>query len=84
MSPTVRTSGARIATTLTLDTKHPYGHACAHRGIGDALHLTDHPDAAAESWRQALDLFTSLGTPEAEEVRAGLALKNDADTLPSA
>ncbi|MBG0831620.1 tetratricopeptide repeat protein [Planomonospora sp. ID67723] len=70
------------ALKLALAMSHSYGQACAHCGIGDALHLTDR-NAATESWRQALNLFTRLGVPETEEVRARLALTNEADTLPS-
>ena len=43
-----------------------YGMADAHRDLGD-------PERARRHWQRALEIFTELGTPEADEVRAQLA-----------
>ncbi|MEU9504826.1 BTAD domain-containing putative transcriptional regulator [Micromonospora sp. NPDC048170] len=40
------------------------------RNLGEAQHGGGEIDAARESWRQALDIFTGLDHPDAEQVRA--------------
>jgi tetratricopeptide (TPR) repeat protein/transcriptional regulator with XRE-family HTH domain len=53
-------------------TGHRLGQARALLALGHALHHTGDPAAAAASWREALALFVSVGTPEADEARACL------------
>lgn len=45
------------------------GEAHAARMRGDLANLTEGPAAAAVHWRRALDLFSTVGTPHAAEVR---------------
>jgi DNA-binding SARP family transcriptional activator/tetratricopeptide (TPR) repeat protein len=50
-----------------------YQQARALGGLGSAYHAGGDQDQARRYWRQALSLFTELGVPEADEVRAHLA-----------
>jgi tetratricopeptide (TPR) repeat protein/transcriptional regulator with XRE-family HTH domain len=50
-----------------------YQQARAHDGLARAHHALARPDEARDHWREALALFTHLGTPEADQVRAQLA-----------
>jgi len=47
--------------------------ARAHRGLGQACHALGDPGEACRHWREALIIFTSLGAPQADHVRARLA-----------
>lgn len=47
--------------------------ARAHDGLARALHATGAAEKARVHWSQALDLFTELGVPHAEQVREQLA-----------
>jgi DNA-binding SARP family transcriptional activator/tetratricopeptide (TPR) repeat protein len=49
-----------------------YQQARAHHGLGLAYQATGDPGQARRQWQQALALYTSLGAPEAEDVRARL------------
>ncbi|GAT71319.1 SARP family transcriptional regulator [Planomonospora sphaerica] len=62
----------RQALELARSIGHLYEQARAHRGIGDALYLTEHL-GATESWQQALSIFTKLGAPEEDGLRAHLS-----------
>jgi DNA-binding SARP family transcriptional activator/tetratricopeptide (TPR) repeat protein len=58
-----------------------YESARACDGLGRALHAAGEDDRARRYWRQALDLYTELSLPEADQVRAQLATeRNAADT----
>ena len=46
----------------------------AHHGLGQACHAVGDPSTAGRHWQQALELFAELDTPEAEQVRAQLAV----------
>jgi tetratricopeptide (TPR) repeat protein len=61
------------ALALAVQIGEAYEQACAHRGIAATYHATGEPDRARQHWQRALDLFTDLGVPEAEPVRADLA-----------
>jgi tetratricopeptide (TPR) repeat protein/transcriptional regulator with XRE-family HTH domain len=54
-------------------TGHRLGQARALLALGHALHHTGDPAAAAASWQEALALFVSVGSPEADEARACLS-----------
>jgi DNA-binding SARP family transcriptional activator/tetratricopeptide (TPR) repeat protein len=55
-----------------------YQQARAHRGLARAHHAVGQPGRARSHLEQALALYTGLGTPEAEDVRAQLtATDND-------
>ena len=49
-----------------------YQQARAHHGLGLAHQATGNVGQARRHWQQALTLYTSLGSPEAEDVRAQL------------
>jgi DNA-binding SARP family transcriptional activator len=49
-----------------------YQQARAHQGLGDAGRAAGDRHQARPHWREALTLYTSLGTPEADDVRAQL------------
>jgi tetratricopeptide (TPR) repeat protein len=48
-----------------------YQQARAHHGLG-ACHAVGNPGQARRHWQQALIFYTSLGAPEADQVRASL------------
>jgi Flp pilus assembly protein TadD len=50
-----------------------YGEAHARRQLGAALQILGDREHAARCWREALSIFTELGTPEAHEVRLDFA-----------
>lgn len=49
-----------------------YELAIAHDGLGRVFHELGDQRPAARHWRRALELFTGLGAPEAEPLRASL------------
>jgi tetratricopeptide (TPR) repeat protein len=69
--------GARThhATALGLagQTGHKYQQARAHNGLARSYYKAGDPGQARHHWRQALALYTELGVPEANQVRAHLA-----------
>jgi tetratricopeptide (TPR) repeat protein len=46
-----------------------YEQARAHDGLGRAWQALGQPDRARAHWQQALDLYSWLGVPEADQVR---------------
>jgi len=48
-------------------------HARAHTGLGHAHHALDNPISACQHYQHALTIYTDLGMPEADEIRALLA-----------
>jgi tetratricopeptide (TPR) repeat protein/transcriptional regulator with XRE-family HTH domain len=65
---------AREALALHRDTGHRLGEARTLITLGHTQHSTCAADAAVASWQEALALLTSIGAPEAEDVRALLHL----------
>jgi tetratricopeptide (TPR) repeat protein len=61
------------ALDLATETSDKYQQARAHHGLGQARRASGDLDQALGHWQQALALFTGLGTPEAEQVRAEMA-----------
>jgi tetratricopeptide (TPR) repeat protein/transcriptional regulator with XRE-family HTH domain len=55
-----------------------YRQARAHDGLGHACDLAGDRDQARRHWQDALTLFTGLGVPEADRIRARLASEGDA------
>jgi tetratricopeptide (TPR) repeat protein len=51
---------------------HRWGEALSLEVLGHALFHTEGMEAARPYWEAALQIFTELGAPEAEEVRARL------------
>jgi DNA-binding SARP family transcriptional activator/tetratricopeptide (TPR) repeat protein len=61
------------ACDIASDVGDKYEHARAHDGLARAHHTLARPDEARDQWEQALVLYTQLGAPEADQVRARLA-----------
>jgi tetratricopeptide (TPR) repeat protein len=61
---------ARQAADIQHATGHRLGEARALLILGHALHHNGDEAAAGAAWRDALTLFTSIGAPEADQVRA--------------
>jgi tetratricopeptide (TPR) repeat protein len=61
------------AVGVTAQTGDKYQQARAHHGLSQACHAGGDPAGARHHWQQALALFTELGTPEADKVRAEMA-----------
>jgi transcriptional regulator with XRE-family HTH domain len=66
---------AEHTTALDLASKigDKFRQAHSHDGLGHAYRATGNADMASRHWQEALTLYMSLGSPEAEEVRAQLA-----------
>ena len=56
-----------------------YERARAHNGLARTFHATGDAGQARRHWQQALALFTELGAPEADQVRAQLTAAHDAE-----
>jgi DNA-binding SARP family transcriptional activator/Tfp pilus assembly protein PilF len=74
-------AGARTSLTSALNLasqiSDKYEQARAHNGLARSYHATSDSDRASQHWRQALTLYTELGAPESDEVRAHLARLTD-------
>jgi DNA-binding SARP family transcriptional activator/Tfp pilus assembly protein PilF len=55
---------------LAAQTGDKYEQARAHNGLAHACRASGEPGPARYHWAEALSLYTSLGAPEAEQVRA--------------
>jgi hypothetical protein len=58
---------------MTNDSGERFEQARAHRGLARSYHAGGAADQAGYHWRQALALYTALGDPEAEQIRAQLS-----------
>lgn len=67
-----------IALAMAEQIHDEYQQARAHDGLGCAYHSAGRDTDAAGHWRTALDLFTTLESADANEVRARLAALADA------
>jgi hypothetical protein len=67
----VPASPARHSPALTLarQTGDRYEQGRAHHGLAHACHAAGQHDSGREHWEQALDIYTSLGVPEASDLR---------------
>ena len=61
------------ALTLAIETGDRYQQARAHAGLAHARQAADEHDLARQHWQHALALYTDLGVPDADIVRAHLA-----------
>jgi tetratricopeptide (TPR) repeat protein len=70
-----RDAHIQLGTALTVAAQagDKYEEARAHTGLGHAHRAMGDTEKARRHWRQALSLFTDLGVPETNEVRAHLA-----------
>ncbi|MCM4082740.1 tetratricopeptide repeat protein [Paractinoplanes hotanensis] len=58
------------ALTTAIDVDMPDEQGVAHAGLGHAHRVLGDHERAREHYQQALTLFTALGIPEADEIRA--------------
>jgi tetratricopeptide (TPR) repeat protein len=65
------------ALTVAADTDARHPQARAHTGLGHAHHTLGNPTRARHHYQQALTLYTNLGMPEADQIRAHLATIDD-------
>jgi tetratricopeptide (TPR) repeat protein/transcriptional regulator with XRE-family HTH domain len=75
---------AELETALGLaaETDNTYELANAHRDLAESYRRTDADEQARRHWQQALDLYTQLGAPEAEQVRSRLAVQEPRQAEP--
>jgi DNA-binding SARP family transcriptional activator/Tfp pilus assembly protein PilF len=57
------------ALTLTRRSGDHYQQARAHRGLAAVCHASGQQGQAQQHWQHALDIYTNLGVPEAEQMR---------------
>jgi tetratricopeptide (TPR) repeat protein len=69
----------RHATALQLASEAgaPLVQAHAHAGLGRAYYADGDPFRAGHHWVEALTRYTAIGAPEADEIRAKLAMAGD-------
>lgn len=67
------------ALSLASQTGDKYEQARAHYGLGLAGHAARDPGQSRRHWQEALILYGQLGAPEADQVRAQLAVAEDQD-----
>jgi DNA-binding SARP family transcriptional activator/predicted negative regulator of RcsB-dependent stress response len=67
------------ACDIASDIGDKYQQARAHDGLSRAHHALARPGQARDHWAEALALYTHLGTPEADQVRAQLAETGNRD-----
>ncbi len=65
-----RQHAAALGLASQIGDKHQ--QARAHHGLACSHHATGNPGQARRHWREALALYTTLGTPEVEQVCAKL------------
>ncbi len=70
---------AEQALTLSREIGHPYGEALSLTVLGRALAGLGSVRRSGDCLKRALDIFTRLGSPEAEDLRALLKLDQVSD-----
>jgi tetratricopeptide (TPR) repeat protein len=67
---------AELAAALRLaaETGNTYQQASVHRDLAESHHDADEGDQARHHWGQAMDLYTQLGAPEADQIRSRLSV----------
>ncbi|HTW04270.1 MAG TPA: tetratricopeptide repeat protein [Streptosporangiaceae bacterium] len=60
------------ALRLAAETGNTYQQASAHRDLAESYRCAREDEQARHHWQQALDLYTRLGAPEAQQVRSRL------------
>jgi tetratricopeptide (TPR) repeat protein/DNA-binding XRE family transcriptional regulator len=61
------------ALRLAAETGNTYEHACVHRDLAENYFAADEETRARQHWLEALDLYTQLGAPEADQIRSRLS-----------
>ncbi|WP_436756809.1 tetratricopeptide repeat protein [Streptosporangium sp. V21-05] len=58
----------RVAARYADEAENLYQRGFAYEGLGNSLQALGRTDEALEHWRKALDIWTPMGVPQAEEV----------------
>jgi tetratricopeptide (TPR) repeat protein len=61
------------ALELACQLRELHAQASIHEGLGDTHHATGDPARARAHWQQAVALYSDLGVPGADQVRARIA-----------
>ena len=75
--PTDARTQHAAALTIATDISDRRQQARAHIGLGHAHQATADPARARRHYRHALTLYTELGTPDADQIHAGLTATSD-------
>jgi hypothetical protein len=70
--PAAAQAELETALRLAAETGNTYQQASAHRDLAESHHRAGQEEYARHHRQQALDLYTHLGAPEADQVRSGL------------
>jgi DNA-binding SARP family transcriptional activator len=65
------------AIELAAETGNTYLRASAHRDLAEICHAGGQGEQARHHWQQALALYTELGAPDVEEIRARLTAADE-------
>ena len=68
-----------IALGLASQIGDKFERARAHNGLAHTFHATGDPGQARHHWQQALTVYTELGAPEVDDVRARLTAAQGAE-----
>jgi tetratricopeptide (TPR) repeat protein len=60
------------ALRLAAEAGNTYQQASVHRDLAESHHCGGEYELARHHWEQALDLYTQLGAPEADQIRGKL------------
>jgi tetratricopeptide (TPR) repeat protein/transcriptional regulator with XRE-family HTH domain len=70
------------ALRLAAETGNAYQQANVHRDLAESYYAVSQDEQARLHWLQALDLYTQIGAPEAEEVRSRLSAASPRGHVP--
>jgi tetratricopeptide (TPR) repeat protein/transcriptional regulator with XRE-family HTH domain len=70
--PAAARAKLEAALGLAAETGDTYEHACVHRDLAENDFAADEETRARQHWLEALDLYTQLGAPEADQIRSRL------------
>jgi tetratricopeptide (TPR) repeat protein/transcriptional regulator with XRE-family HTH domain len=79
--PAAARAELETALQLAAETGNTYQQASAHRDLADGYHAAGQDDEARHHWHEAVTLYTQLGAPESEQVRARLAALDDGQAV---
>jgi tetratricopeptide (TPR) repeat protein len=81
-----RLADAQAHYTAALDLSQRANWTCgqsrAHDGLGQLYHASGDSREARRHWREALTRYTELGAPEADLIRARLAVGSHSSSVP--
>jgi tetratricopeptide (TPR) repeat protein len=74
--PAAARTELETALRLAADTGNTYQQASAHRDLAESHHRAGQDQQARYHREQALDLYTQLGAPEADQLRTWLSARH--------